>query len=108
MGLQKTLATSRLHWTNCGLVTSKKENNSVLLRLIVIGMINCFSSNEMLSMEDWRAEEMEGREGTRLQREEALLYCRVICPGQQQHNKGEYSNNTNPHRVFKESESRSL
>ena len=64
MGLQKTLATSRLHWTNCGLVTSKKENNSVLLRVIVIGMINCFSSNEMLGMEHWRAEEMtEGGRG---------------------------------------------
>ena len=64
MGLQKTLATSRLHWTNCGLVTSKKENNSVLLRVIVIGMINCFSSNEMLAMEHWREEGMtEGGRG---------------------------------------------
>ena len=83
MGLQKSLATSRLHWTNCGLVTSKKENNSVLLRLIVIGMINCFSSNEMLSMEHWRAGEMEGREGTKQDFREKKPYCRVICPGQQ-------------------------
>ena len=84
MGLQKTLATSRLHWTNCGLVTSKKENNSVLLRVIVIGMINCFSSNEMLGMEHWREEEMtEEWEGANQDFREKKPSCRVICPGQQ-------------------------
>lgn len=87
--MQKSLATSRLHWTNCGLVTSKKENNFVLLRLIVIGMINCFSSNEMLSIEHLGAEEMEGREErdqTRLQREEALLSSDLSGPTTRENN----------------------
>ena len=78
MGLQKTLATSRLHWTNCGLVTSKKENNSVLLRVIVIGMINCFSSNEMLGMEHWEGGgDDRRREGAKQDFREKKPYCRV-------------------------------